>query len=140
MFQGTAPSLVALLGGHIDLVMCNVADIVDKVKQKQLVVLATLGSERNALFPDSPTMKELGYNVMMGNYTTLAAPANTPAPIVKLLQDTLQKVAASEEYVTKATEMGLPIKYFTAQETTEIYKQQEQRLKELWITLGLPTQ
>lgn len=140
MFQGTAPSLVALLGGHIDLVMCNVADIVDKVKQKQLVVLATLGSERNALFPDSPTMKELGYNVMMGNYTTLAAPANTPAPIVKLLQDTLQKVTASEEYVAKATEMGLPIKYFTAQETTEIYKQQEQRLKELWITLGLPTQ
>lgn len=85
-------------------------------------------------------MKELGYNVMMGNYTTLAAPANTPAPIVKLLQDTLQKVTASEEYVAKATEMGLPIKYFTAQETTEIYKQQEQRLKELWITLGLPTQ
>lgn len=139
MFQGTAPSLVALLGGHIDLVMCNVADIVDKVKQGQLIVLATLGAERNPLFPDSPTMKELGYNVQMGNYTTLAAPAKTPPAIVKILQDALQKVANSEEYVAKATEMGLPIKYFNAEETTEIYEQQAERLKELWVLLDLPT-
>ena len=104
-----------------------------------IFVLATLGAERNPLFPDSPTMKELGYNVQMGNYTTLAAPAKTPPAIVKILQDALQKVANSEEYVAKATEMGLPIKYFNAEETTEIYEQQAERLKELWVLLDLPT-
>jgi tripartite-type tricarboxylate transporter receptor subunit TctC len=139
MFQGTAPSLVALLGNHIDLVMCNVADIVDKVRQNQLVVLATLGAERNPLFPDAPTMKELGYEVMMGNYTTLAAPAGTPANIVKILRDALAEVANSPEYIKKATDMGLPIRYFSAEETEQIYQQQEQRLKELWIELKLPT-
>jgi tripartite-type tricarboxylate transporter receptor subunit TctC len=139
MFQGTAPSLVALLGGHIDLVMCNVADIVDRVKQKQLVVLATLGAERNPLFPNSPTMKELGFDVEMGNYTTLAAPAKTPAAVVELLRATLKKIATSDEYITKANEMGLPIKYFDAAETQRIYDSQAQRLKELWVKLNLPT-
>ena len=139
MFQGTAPSLVALLGGHIDLVMCNVADIVDKVKQKQVVVLATLGSERNQLFPNSPTMKELGYDIQMGNYTTLVVPSDTPADRVAILQEALKKVANSDGYVKKATEMGLPIKYFTAEETDAIYKAQEERLKDLWVKLDLPT-
>jgi len=72
MFQGSAPSLVALMGNHIDSVVCNVADVVQKSKDGQVVVLATMGAERNPLFPDAPTLKELGYDVLMGNYTTMS--------------------------------------------------------------------
>lgn len=139
MFGGTAPSLVSLLGNHIDLVMCNVADIVDKVQQKQLIVLATLGAERNPLFPNAPTMKELGYDVVMGNYTTLAAPVNTPPEILRLLRDTLKKIANSDEYINQAKEMGLPIEYFDAETTQQIYNDQAKRLQELWVKLDLPT-
>lgn len=138
MFAGTAPSLVALLGGHIDLVMCNVADIVEKVKQKQLVVLATLGTERNSLFPDSPTLRELGYEIVMGNYTTLAAPAKTPADRLAILRKALEKVCNSEEYIAKATSLALPIKYFSAEETTAIYQEQAESLSNLWDELDLP--
>lgn len=139
MFSGTAPSLVALLGGHIDLVMCNVADIVDKVRQNQVVVLATLGAERNPLFPNTPTMKELGYDVQMGNYTTLAAPTGTPQYIIDKLRESLKKVCTSSEYIAKAKDMGLPIKYFSAEETEKIYADQTERLKKLWTDLKLPT-
>ena len=138
MFAGTAPSLVALLGGHIDLVMCNVADIVEKVRQKQLVVLATLGTERNPLFPNSPTLTELGYDIVMGNYTTLAAPANTPKDRLAVLRNALEKVCTSDEYIAKANGLGLPIKYFSAEETTRIYKSQEESLSNLWVELNLP--
>lgn len=139
MFEGTAPSIVALLGNHIDLVMCNVADIVQKVVQKQLIVLATLGAERNPLFPDAPTMKELGYDVEMGNYTTLAAPVDTPIEILDLLRETLRKIATSDEYITKAKDMGLPIEYFDAEQTQKIYNDQARRLEDLWVKLDLPT-
>ena len=139
MFKGTAPSLVALLGGHIDLVMCNVADIVEKEKQGQVRVVATLGAERNPHFPDAPTLKELGYDVEMGNYTSLAAPAKTPDYIIDILRKTFDKVSHSEEFQKKVAETGLPAQYFNAEDTAKAYNQTAEKLKKLWVELDLPT-
>lgn len=138
MFKGTAPSLVALMGGHIDCVVCNVADVVQKVRDNQVVVLATMGAERNPLFPDAPTLKELGYDVLMGNYTTLAAPAGTPDDVLATLRAALEKVCNSEEYKKAAgEEAGLPIKYYNAEEIAAIYQQANESLVKLWADLGL---
>lgn len=140
MFQGTAPSLVALMGNHIDAVICNVADVVQKSKDGQVVVVATMGEERNELFPNAPTLKELGYDVLMGNYTTLAAPADTPEEVLEVLRDALEKVANNEEYQKAAGEdAGLPIAYYNAEEIEAIYKKSNEDLKAMWKELDLPT-
>ena len=140
MFQGTAPSLVALMGDHIDSVVANVADVVQKSRDGQVIVLATMGAERNPLFPDAPTLRELGYDVLMGNYTTLAAPAGTPDEVLTILREALKKVCNSEEYIKKAgEEAGLPIKYYDADEIAVIYQESNESLKALWKDLDLPT-
>jgi len=140
MFQGSAPSLVALMGNHIDSVVCNVADVVQKSKDGQVVVLATMGAERNPLFPDAPTLKELGYDVLMGNYTTLAAPAGTPDDVLATLRTALENVCKSEAYLKAAGEdAGLPIVYFNAEEIEAIYKDANEALKQLWKDLALPS-
>lgn len=139
MFQGTAPSLVALMGDHIDCVVCNVADVVQKSKDGQVIVVATMGAERNPQFPDAPTLKELGYDVLMGNYTTLAAPAGTPEDVLAILRAALEKVCTSEAYIQAAgVDAGLPIQYINAEECTEIYAQSNEALKQLWADLDLP--
>ncbi|MDL2210838.1 tripartite tricarboxylate transporter substrate binding protein [Desulfovibrio sp. OttesenSCG-928-O18] len=141
MFKGTAPSLVALMGKHIDAVVCNVADIVQKHKDGQVVVLATMGMERNRLFPNAPTLKELGYDVIMGNYTTLAAPAKTPPAVLEKLRAALKKVANDPAYIKAAgTDAGLPIKYYDAAEIAAIYKKANSDLHKLWEDLKLPRQ
>ena len=140
VFQGTAPSLVALMGNHIDAVICNVADVVQKSKDGQVVVIATMGEERNPLFPDAPTLKELGFDVLMGNYTTLAAPADTPEEILTILREALEQAVNSPEYQKAAGEdAGLPIKYYNAQEIEEIYQKSNEDLKKMWEDLNLPT-
>lgn len=140
MFQGSAPSLVALMGNHIDSVVCNVADVVQKSKDGQVVVVATMGAERNPLFPDAPTLKELGYDVLMGNYTTLAAPAGTPDDVLATLRTALENVCKSEAYLKAAGEdAGLPIVYFNAEEIEAIYKDANEALKQLWQDLALPS-
>lgn len=138
-FQGTAPSLVALLGGHIDAVVCNVADIVEKVKQGQVVVLASMGEKRNELFPDAPTLSEKGMKVVMGNYTTLAAPAKTPPEVLEKLRTALQKATSDPEYIKKTGEAKLPIKYINAADTEKVYKETQVSLEKLWKDLNLPT-
>ena len=140
MFQGSAPSLVALMGNHIDSVVCNVADVVQKSKDGQVVVIATMGAERNPLFPDAPTLKELGYDVLMGNYTTLAAPAGTPDDVLAMLRTALENVCKSEAYLQAAgVDAGLPIEYFNAEEIEAIYKDANEALKQLWKDLALPS-
>ena len=140
MFQGSAPSLVALMGNHIDSVVCNVADVVQKSKDGQVVVIATMGAERNPLFPDAPTLKELGYDVLMGNYTTLAAPAGTPDDVLATLRTALENVCKSEAYLQAAgVDAGLPIEYFNAEEIEAIYKDANEALKQLWKDLALPS-
>ncbi len=139
-FQGTAPSLVSLLGGHIDAVVCNVADIVEKVKQEQVRVVFTMGEKRNELFPNAPTMKEKGMNVVMGNYTTLGAPAKTPPEILNKLIEAMKQAMSSPEFIKKSGDAKLPVKYFSAEEIAKIYKQDTTALENLWKTLNLPTQ
>ena len=140
MFQGSAPSLVALMGNHIDCVVCNVADAVQKSKDGQIVVVATMGAERNPHFPDAPTLKEMGYDVLMGNYTTLAAPAGTPDEVLDVLRNALEKVCTSEAYLKAAGEdAGLPIQYYNAEEIEAIYKDANIALEQLWKDLSLPT-
>lgn len=139
-FQGTAPSLVSLLGGHIDAVVCNVADIVEKVKQKQVRVIGSMGEQRNKLFPDAPTLKEKGMTVVMGNYTTLAAPSKTPPEVLEKLRIALQKATSDPEYIKKATDAKLPIQYVDAAASAKAYKENQAFLEKLWKTLNLPTQ
>jgi tripartite-type tricarboxylate transporter receptor subunit TctC len=139
MFQGTGPSIVALMGKHIDAVICNVADAVQKSRDKQIVVVATMGEKRNPEFPNAPTLNELGFKVNMGNYTTLAAPKGTPEEVVRILRDGLKKAVSSEVYVKSCTDAGLPIKYIDAQEIEKIYTQSNEDLKKLWKDLSLST-
>jgi tripartite-type tricarboxylate transporter receptor subunit TctC len=139
-FKGTAPSLVALLGGHIDTVVCNVADIVEHVQQGQVRVLATMGAERNPLFPDAPTLKEMGYPVLMGNYTTLAAPSKISPERLQKLCDALAKAMSNPDFIKRVEEAKLPAKYFNSEEIAKIYQESEVSLQNLWQTLGLPSQ
>ncbi len=139
-FKGTAPSLVALLGGHIDSVVCNVADIVDHVQQGQIRVVATMGEERNPLFPNAPTLKEKGYKITMGNYTTLAAPSSIDSKRLRKLNVALENAVNNPTFIKKASDAKLPVKYFNSKEITKIYQQSDVSLQNLWKTLGLPTQ
>ena len=140
MFQGTAPSLVALMGNHIDSVVCNVAGIVQKEKDGQVVVLATMGGERNPLFPNAPTLTELGYDVVMGNYTTLAAPKGTPEEVLTILRDALEKACTSDEYMqTAGVEANLPIQFYNAEDIAARYAAANEALVKLWADLALPT-
>lgn len=133
-FSGTAPSLIALLGGHIDAVVCNVADVVGKLDQVKII--ATMGAEANPLF-DAPTLVSKGYNVVMGNYTTLGAPAKTSEEVLTILRDAMEKACNDPEYIQKATDANLPIVYLNAEEVTKAYQDSRTLLEELWVKLDL---
>ena len=60
------------------------------IESKSIKVLAVLTRERSALFPDVPTAREQGFDVVDGYYWMgLFAPKDTPAPVVATLNAAL---------------------------------------------------
>src|SRR3954451_4655461 len=84
-FQGWAQSSPALLGGHIEAVVAQPGELKPMVDGKRMRVLVVFQPQRHASFPDAPTARELGWNVVNGVWYTLVAPKGTPAPVAKYL-------------------------------------------------------
>lgn len=122
-FDGAAPTITALLGGHIDVTFCTVGDNYVQSKAGKIKVLAVLDKERTTKFyPDVPTMKELGYGELLSASTRgFAAPRGVPEPIMKKLEDALLKVMKSEDHVKKIEDAGQPVKIMGREEFTKYY-------------------
>ena len=55
--------LAALLGGHVDLTFTEPAELQEHVRAGSLRILAAIGPERVSMYPDAPTLGELGIQV-----------------------------------------------------------------------------
>ncbi len=88
--KGNAPSMTALLGGHID----SAADstgwgpFVDAGKMRLLV---TWGERRSKRWPDTPTLKELGFGIVSNSPYGIAGPKGMDPKVVKILHDAFKK-------------------------------------------------
>ncbi|MEZ5324973.1 MAG: tripartite tricarboxylate transporter substrate binding protein [Verrucomicrobiales bacterium] len=110
--QGAAPSILELLGGHIDAVCCSIPEAAAQLESGQLRALAVMASERVAGYPDVPTLKESGIDWEAMGWRGLMLPKDTPQVIVDKLVAALEKITASEAYAEfmKANGFGEEIK------------------------------
>lgn len=111
-FKGGVPAATAVLGGHVDFNACAGTHI-PLVKQGSLRLLAvTLNEERDPIFPDVPTLKELGYKIAPTGALVLIAPKGLPDPIYNKLETLCRQVIYSPEFlkVLESMDMALVFK------------------------------
>lgn len=97
-YKGNGPAMADLLGGRLDYYFSTLNDVLPSIKSGRLRALAVTSAQRDSSLPEVPTMMELGYkdfsSVVSWGYLV---PKNTPASIVKQLQDALAKAVATPE-------------------------------------------
>lgn len=130
-YEGAAPAITALLGGHIEAVTVSPAEVASQVQAGQLKILAVADDNRSKTFPDVPTLKELGYDVSIGTWRGLGVPADTPDEIVNILVDGYGKAVQEESFKTFMENSGLSIAILNEQEYREKINFQNQQFKEL---------
>ena len=84
-YKGTAPAITATLAGEVSLLSTTSADIGAQVKSGKLRALAVSSAKRSPVLPDTPTLRELGYNIEGSAWYGLLAPAKTPPDVVARL-------------------------------------------------------
>ena len=86
VFQGGAPSTIAVLGGHAGILISTIAPIVQHIPVGKLRALAVTSRERSALLKDVPTMIESGFaDFDITGALGVFAPAATPRDAVERL-------------------------------------------------------
>jgi tripartite-type tricarboxylate transporter receptor subunit TctC len=109
-YKGDTESVNALLGGHVkSSVVAN--SILPHLKSGAVRVLASSDEVRNPFFPGVPTLKELGYDVIVPSPLGIAGPAGLPAPIVEKLDLAIKKALDDPEVKTAAENFGVRMIY-----------------------------
>ena len=97
-FGGGNEAALALLGGHIDVAMMTPSSALAQVQGGELRLLAISTEGRDEYFPDVPTFKEQGYDVVEAIWRGVMVKKGTPAPIVEALGAAIDKVQATDEW------------------------------------------
>jgi tripartite-type tricarboxylate transporter receptor subunit TctC len=107
-FKGGGPMVADLLGGQIQLVIADQANLMPHVKAGKLHALAVGTLERSASYPDIPTIAESGFPGFEARaWQGIAGPANLNADIVRQLNAAFAKAMAFPEVHQRLLDGGL---------------------------------
>ena len=127
-FKGTAQSLVALLGGDIELLVGQIPSTRAQIAAGRVRALALSGTRRSAVLPSVPTFTEAGVRgVEATSWYGIAAPAGTPADIVQRLAADIAKAVASADLKSRYVAEGVEPETSTPAEFTAFIRSEVAR-------------
>ena len=135
-YEGLAPRMNAILGGHIDLTDGNLTQR-GKVEAGQLKFLAIATEKREPEIPTVPTLKELGVNVVYAVSRGIVVPKGTPADVLAKLEGACDQAAKDPAFAESMKKQGTAVRYLDRKAYGEFMKQNDAVNKELARDLGL---
>ena len=135
-FKGGAESNTALLGGHIDAVSDGASwgPLVDAGKFRLLV---TYGEQRMARYPNVPTFREAGYNLVYSSPLQIIGPKGLPKPIVAKLHDAFNKAAEDQDYLAVLKKYDMTVSYLGPEALDKAIREESDQIKRVVQKLGL---
>jgi tripartite-type tricarboxylate transporter receptor subunit TctC len=135
-YEGLAPRMNAILGGHIDLTDANLTQK-GKVEAGQLKFLAIATEKRNPEMPNVPTLKELGINVVYDVNRGIVAPKGTPPDVIAKLGAACAAAAKEPAFTAAMKLQGTLVRYMDRGAYAAWLKQNDDLNRKLAKDLGL---
>jgi tripartite-type tricarboxylate transporter receptor subunit TctC len=135
-YEGTAPRMNALLGGHIDLAESNLTQK-GKADAGQLKFLAVASEKRSDEIPNVPTLKELGIDVEYAVNRGLVAPKGTPADVLAKLRSACGTAAKDPSFAASLKNHGTLVRYLDERGYAKFFQKNDAESKEVARDLGM---
>ncbi len=106
-YKGTGPSVSALMGGEVQVMIANAGTVMPQVRGGRLRGLAVTTEKPSPLAPELPTLTTFVPGYISGVFIGLFAPAKTPAAIISLLNQEAARALTRAETKKLLFESGL---------------------------------
>lgn len=138
-YDGAAPAVTALLGGHIDMVPVSPAEVKAHVDAGTLKTLAIVDSKPSEALSGVKTLEELtGVKTLyLGPWRGVVVPKDTPDNVVKVLTDAFMKGAEEAEFKNYMNKSGLGIAIKDSAGFAQLMKESHEAFGKIVPNLGL---
>ena len=135
-YKGSADLMLAVVSGQL-MAAADSTGFAPQVEAGKLRVLNTWGEKRLDKFPNAPTLKELGYDLVQNSPFGVGAPKGTPPDVVKRLHDAFKKAMEEPSYVAALGRYDMLPNYLSSADYTKFAQETVGREKVLIDKLGL---
>ncbi len=105
-FRGAGPAMQAVIAGQVPMMSDSLPSAASHIRQGSVVAVAMASAARHPAFPDVPTFREQGYDLVSESWFGLSAPAGTPVAIVDRLNRETRAVLADPGIRARFLELG----------------------------------
>jgi len=124
-YKGSAPVVVAIMGGELQLGVTQVSEMLQQFRAGKLKALGITGNQRLQVIPDVATATEQGISGLEATtWYAVVGPAGMPEDVVKTLHAMLTKALDDPQFKQRYAEEGLLIQSSSAEELRELMKKE----------------
>jgi len=135
-FSGGGDVARNLVGGHIDSSVNNPSEALGFYQAGNLRPIAAFTPERIPAFPDTPTMGELGHDLVYWMQRSFVGPADMSPEAVAYYTEMFEKLAESEEWQTYTEEKALMAEFLTGDDLQAYFLEERQLHADLLASMG----
>jgi len=134
--NGGGPALTTLLGNNSQALVSSVSACLAQIKGGKAKPLALFGAQRSKALPDTPTMRELGYDIEYYLWVGMFAPKGTPQPVITYLRDMLKRAAAADQFKAAMANLGQEVDYLDQPEFAKFWDEDAKRIEDAVKDIG----
>jgi tripartite-type tricarboxylate transporter receptor subunit TctC len=134
-FKGTGAAVTALLGDQVQ-AEWGYTTVAAKHKDNTRM-LAVAMEKRHPMFPDVPTFRELGIDMVGGAYRGIAVPKDTPDAVTGALSEAFSKINQNPQFQQKMQDLGFALIDVQYENIGEFMRQRQVEYSDVAKELGL---
>ncbi len=96
--EGGGPANLTFLGGNAEMLVGNVSEVFQHIQAKRMVPFVVASERRSSIFPNVPTLKEKGWDVVFAQWRSVFAPPGVPPSRIAVLTTAFQKALAADSW------------------------------------------
>ena len=124
-YKGDGELIPAVLGGHVHAAIGSPSAVVPQVKAGTLKLLVVTSKDRWSYLPEVPTLLQSGYTFYQTSFLSIGAPAATPEPVRKKIEDAFRKALQDPTIKAEVEEkLYAKLNYSPGQEYAKYIKEQ----------------
>ncbi|WP_240782678.1 tripartite tricarboxylate transporter substrate binding protein [Roseococcus sp. SYP-B2431] len=135
-FRGANEGVTAVLSGSVDMI-ADSSTWAGNVEAGQMRLLCVWSAERAPRFPNVPTLKELGYDMVVTSPYGVSGPPRMDSGVVKVLHDVMRDALMSPENTRVRAQFDMPINYLNTEQYQDFILRRAAYEREIVTRLGI---